>query len=182
MSRRPVPVLLAAVLCGCPLARGVKLGYSPAKSTQRAEHKTALVVSPFLDRREDPGRIGRATTALPGVTQPLSPTGDVAAWATKAAVAELAASGYVVTSSAPVTVGGTVRAIDCSGGKRVVCSVKIEMWTRLKHEWDVSKREYTGEGAMPPVFYNEDLYALSLEEALRDVLGRYRRDLELMAP
>ena len=167
---------------GCMMmGRGVNLTYAPSKNVIRTEHRTPIAILPFIDKRENPGLIGQVPMMLV-FKEPLRTFGDVAVWAKQAAVLELSNMGYKIVPEAEWKVGGVIREVSCVGGKKIACSVKMELWVRMKDNWEVLKHEYRGEGSMPPLFKNADLYEQSLEEALRDVLINFRRDLELAVP
>ncbi|MBI4345794.1 MAG: hypothetical protein HY553_02995 [Elusimicrobia bacterium] len=176
------PLFLLALLCGCALlGRRVELAYEPSRNAARAERKTVLSVVPFADRREERG-LGRARSDFGFFRVPLLAGSGVGEWVTSALSKELEASGYKLAPESEWKLGGTVLAAACEPGKRIVCRVKLNVGLRMKDGWKVLDRQYQGEGARPPLFRGDDLYRLSLMDALQDVLGQVRRDVELASP
>lgn len=176
------PLLVAVPASGCFfIGRVVKLSYEPSKSVVKGARKTVLSPQAFLDQREDKSSIGRSPV-LGLAKRPMRARGDVAAWAGKAARAELEAAGYVFDEKSDWKVGGAVQSIQCLGGRKTTCAVQLELWVQMKDGWQTLKRGYSGEGAVPPLFAGADLFELSLREALREALGRFRRDVELSVP
>lgn len=180
-SRGAALLLLAAAGCA-PFGRRVELAYAPSKNVVKAARRTPIAVVPFLDKREETGSLGRAPADFPGLTTRLTTKADVADWARRAAALELESAGYQVADDTEWKAGGAIQRIDCRGKKRPVCLVEFELWLRMKENWQVVKRVYKGEGARPPILPEDDVYALSLEEALREVMTAFRRDVELQAP
>jgi len=174
---------LAGLAAGCALAgRRVRLLYSESKNVARAERKTPLAVMPFLDKREDRASLGHAPWAAGLLKMPLRAKTEVAAWAAGALSGDLASAGYRIQEDADWKAGGAVRKISCGGAKRALCVVEIEGWLRMKDNWQVLRRDYRGEGARPALFPDEDPYELSLEEALREALTAFRKEIELAVP
>jgi len=172
----------ALALSGCAvLARRVQLRYTPSKNVTSRQRQTPIQIEPFADRRPSKADFGRASSEVPGVKLPIRPSSDAAAWATQAMGSELAAAGYSTQSKAQVKVGGVLKDVSCGSGARTVCSVKIEAWVVMKDGWQLLKQDYSGEGLLPPMF-GEDPYELSLEEALREALEGFRKDLERVVP
>lgn len=157
------------------------LNYSPSKNVERRARQTALQVTPFLDKRRDASGFGRAPWALKLGSSPLKPSGDPAAWVTRAAGAELAAAGFETPPSADWKAGGALQETACSSGKRTICSVRLEAWLVGKDGKQALRQDYKGEGLRPPLF-GEDPYELSLEEALREALAGFRKDVERLLP
>lgn len=183
--RFPLP-WIAAILAlsgGCMIVgRGVNLSYEPAKNIVRSPRRTPIQMVAFEDKRDDRRWIGRAPLLIPGFRAPLRPRSDVASWATQAAASELLAMGYAVASAADWKLGGAVKEVRCAGRRKPSCSVKLETWVQMKDNWRVFDREYVGEGSMPPLIPEADIYELSLQDAMRDLLANFRRDFELAAP
>ena len=175
---------LAALAGGCMLLpRRVKLGYTSSKNAERRARQTQLAFSNFIDKRKDKRNFGRAPIVGELSSVAITPKSDPALWASQAATAELAAAGYVPSLSADWKVGGAINDISCGSGKRTICTLKLEIWiTQQKDGWQVLKSVYAGEGVRPPMFAGEDPYELSLEEALREALTAFRRDVERMVP
>ena len=172
----------ALALSGCAvLARRVELRYAPSKNVTSSQRQTPLQIEPFSDRRARKADFGRASSGVPGVTLPIRGTSDPAAWATQAMRSELAAAGYDARGKADVKVGGTLKEVSCGSGARTVCAVKIEAWVVMKDGWQLLRQDYSGEGLLPAMF-GEDPYELSLEEALREALQGFRKDLERTLP
>jgi hypothetical protein len=170
------------LLSGCALfPRRVQLKYNPSKNVDRRKHQTELLVTPFLDKRRDPSNFGHASVALQLGALPIKPAADPAKWLTQAAAVELAAAGYQTAGKEGWKVGGALQDVTCGSGKRTICRVKLEAWVVMKDGWQVLKQEYSGEGVLPALF-NEDPYEISLEEALREALSSFRRDVERLVP
>jgi len=165
------------------LPRKVALRYTPSKNLERRVRRTPIVLVPFLDKRPDTVSIGRAP--MPGGvgTVRLKPGGDLAAWVRGAVELELEAAGYTIAAAgSDYKVGGSVKAVSCGSDKRGVCSIRVEAWLNMKDGWQLSIRDYQGEGLRPPIFPGEDAYELSMEEALREAVGALRRDVERLVP
>lgn len=175
-------VLAGLAASGCALLpRRVRLAYTPSKNVERRGRQTQLMVQPFLDRRSNPKNFGKASVAFELGSQPIKPWGDPAIWLTQAAAAELSSAGYETPPNADWKVGGALRDVLCGSGKRTICIVKIEAWITMKDGWQVIKKEYKGEGLRPPLM-GEDPYEISLEEALREALAGFRKDVERLVP
>lgn len=138
-------------------------------------------MTPFIDKRRDPSNFGHASLYMRMGALPIKPSGDPAQWLTQAASAELAAAGYQTSGKEGWKVGGALQDISCGSGKRTICKVKIEAWVVMKDGWQVLKQEYSGEGVLPSLF-DEDPYEISLEEALREAMSSFRRDVERSVP
>ncbi|MBI4347709.1 MAG: hypothetical protein HY553_12700 [Elusimicrobia bacterium] len=178
--------LLAALLVlgssGCALfPRRVRLGYAPSRNVERRPRQTELEITSFLDKRRDRSSFGKASILLEAGSQPIKPSGDPAKWLTQAASAELAAAGYQTAHAGGWKVGGALEEVHCGSGKRTICSLKLEAWVTMKDGWQVLKQRYSGEGLQPPLF-GEDPYELSLQEALREAMAAFRRDVERLVP
>jgi len=180
--RFKVPIVLALLSTGCTLfPRRVRLNYSPSKNVERHARQNELEMTTFLDKRRDRSSFGHASVLLEMGSQPIRPSGDTVKWLTQAASAELAAAGYQTSGAGRMKVGGALEEVACGSGKRTICTVRLEAWVTMKDGWQVLKQSYTGEGLRPPLF-GEDPYELSLQEALRDCMAAFRRDVERLVP
>ena len=178
MRRLLVWVIVCLWPAGCALmGPAVRLSYHPSKNAL-GEKKTSIALSEFVDRRKDLS-LGRAA----GIFRlPLRPNRDVIGWVREAAAAEMKASGYKIDPGSEWKLGGVLEELSCGSERRIVCRARIELWLKGKDGWAVIKRKYEGEGARPPLLPEEDPRELSLDEALRDALVKFRRDVELAAP
>lgn len=168
---------------GCAfMGQRVPLAYAVSKNVAPAARKTALAPTAFLDKREEPSSVGRARMAYGLVKIPLRAKTAVAAWVEKAARADLEAVGYRFEPQAGWKLGGAVYEAWCAPAKRVVCRVRIEMWVVTQENMTVVKRMLKGEGARPELMPGDDMYALSLEDALREAVTAFRREIELVVP
>ncbi|MCX5787672.1 MAG: hypothetical protein NTX64_04055 [Elusimicrobia bacterium] len=180
----PFLILSAGFLAfsGCAvLARRVGLRYTPSKNVTSHPRQTPLQIEPFADRRPRKADFGRASSEVPGLKLPIRPSSDAAGWATAAMGSELAAAGYSTRAKSDVKVGGVLKDVSCGSGARTVCAVKIEAWVVMKDGWQLLRQDYSGEGLLPPMF-GEDPYELSLEEAMREALDSFRKDVERLVP
>lgn len=168
---------------GCAFAgRRVALHYG-APRPSGAIRRTAMRVDPFLDKRSRSGSMGVATVGMGALRVPLRQKSDVRDWVRKAVSLELRAAGYILDSgSSAWTVGGTILEAGCGTPSRAECRVRLDIRVRMTDGWQVSRHEYPGEGIRPALLPGEDGYALSLEDALRDALVKFRRDLEITVP
>lgn len=178
--KRWAPISLV-LLAGCLLAaRPVRLLYSPSRNTVRQERKNALQPAEFVDRRSDK-LIGWATSAKV-IKVPLRAQGDAIRWMTGAILSEIGLLGYKTDPDAPWKIGAVLEQLHCGPGPRIVCGVRLSIWIRSKDNWPVLQKTYKGEGSRPPLLPDEDPYELSLDEALRDAMAQFRRDVELAVP